>query len=362
MPRITRRRGAGVAALAAIWLAMGFSCSVQAAEQDPDLQEILKRAVEANRRVKNFSGVSREYEPMNVPGFAWAPHLKSSEMIERSPEGFALMAQHQIVFDRVAPRWRYDTRQFTQSGTSKPSSYLSRRDLFDGNLYRYEWTHKNTGGRRTYSEWLGSYPWSLHTLLGDGLGGDLSAADDANLVHWLSQSSGWSGESKLIAAGPRLTRLYGWKQDPTSMRVEVTLSPEHGYLPSSIETYWCDTQTLCNRVTVEKFHKVMPEGIWVPVRGILQSFYRDVDFPPGVTRALYKKMSAEEKKRVDAKITFKAVPLNVWHVIEIDPQTIKLNQKLADSTFIDNTPAAKPIIWDWRKAQRELLEGKDSID
>lgn len=331
----------------------------KAADRDAELQEILKRAVESIRRVKNFSGVSREYEPMDTPGFEWSPELKASKIVERSPEGFGLLAEIQITVDRVGSRYRFEKRQFLVVGPQKDPIIFFSNATLDGKVYRTFVLPQNRGLQKSYLGELSTFR-SLHSFLGDSMGGDPALFAKGNLVDWLNTPSGWSFVSEPRAKQPRLKRLYRTDLYASEMRLFVTLSPEHDYLPISYETFWCETETINERLTVEKFHKVKPEGIWIPVRGNYEVFSREAVFPPGITLEMYKEMTPKEKKSVDPKVTWRPISLCAPRLIVIDPQTIKINQKLPDSTFVYDFPPDS-LIFD-EKTQKVLRGGKEPIE
>jgi hypothetical protein len=235
--------------------------------------------------------------------------------------------------------------------------YMSYTVAFDASLYR-SYDPKTDRGQQLLNPGGLARQRSLHTFLGDGLGGE-AVPVGGDLTYWLNTLDGWSFESEPGAAQPRIQRRFRTQGFGSEMRLHVTLSADHDYLPSLIETYWCDTKTRCEEFKVEQFQRAGPEGVWVPVRAWHTGYYRKAVYPAGVSEESYRTMTPAAKKSVDPLITFEARRLGPPHLFVIDPATVKINEPLPDSVFVLDFPE-KSIVFD-QKSQKALFGGKYPI-
>ena len=306
-------------------------------------------------RIGNFTCTTRVYERFDEPGFEWTPE-NVLKVLELSKEGYPLVGEYVICHDRDNRRMKYSVRELSVPKGDEKAYWVEFTAVFDGDKYRVLNPERNSGLQVLYRDELAPRK-SVHTLLGDGIGG--GAVAGANLTSWLSQPEGWGLESPVDAVDPTIVRTFRTDAVGTDMLLRVTLSSRHGFLPRLIETFWCDTNSMCARVTSEEFLKVESIDGWVPVRGKCESFYRDAILPTGITLEDYKKLSHDEKRRVDPFVTYQAIPLSSPGIIVVDEGTLKINVAFSGDDFFLKFPEDARIFDEI--AGEVLLGGKHRI-
>ncbi len=319
-------------------LLVSFGGRLLAADRDAELAAILEKATAGNAAIKNFSCTTRCFVPVDDPEHSWREVAAHAEETPR--EGFFLLTTFKVVVDRVGARKRFEGKEYWSTSQDHVPQYRASVYAYDGHVYR-TFLPGDNWGRRMVTWRRNLVRDSLHSLLGD----DLQAAvtPDVNLVDLLRQPEGWQLESAPDEPQRRITRHYRQRLAGTELELHVGLSPKHDYLPAFFRTVWCDIGTMCEQYRVEQFAQVGPEKIWVPVRARHQHFYREAIFPPGITSEGYQKLTPEQKREIDPQITFRARSLGAPELIEIDPESIKINEPLADKTFDVEFPATAKI-------------------
>ncbi|SFI08943.1 hypothetical protein [Planctomicrobium piriforme] len=268
-----------------------------------------------------------------------------SEAVSRAADvdasGRFLLYELHVVEDRSTHRAKFTGRHFLVS-SQRPElgSYRHFERAFDGIQYQTFDIERRSGFVSRYHHETTVYC-TLSILLGD----NLVAADDPrpSLVDWLNDPVEWQVLAD-EASQVTLERTVSTEAIPTPLRIQVSLSRNHGFLPCAAEIFFCDTQTMSQRIKVTKFIQTGAHQHWIPVSGTHEAFYRDPILPEGITQESYARMSDSDREAVDRLVKWQAKPLVSKNHLEVEEQSIELNPELTGDDFLITYPRDARIL------------------
>ena len=147
-----------------------------------------------------------------------------------------------------------------------------------------------------------------------------------------------------------VVRALGVERDPVvpeiSYDVKVWLDAKRDMRPLRFDKCYSVEgknrwKVINNRVDQIKLTKV--NGIWLPIEGVRTYYKRTLQAPEGMAREEFKKLSLSER-RIKGTWIVQRNPATTRKVT-IDPNTIKVNQEIPDSSFVIEFPA-RTKVWD----------------